>query len=226
MMLSLSVISQRMVRLPVHKFNEAVNSITEPVGEVVSASITTFVAEAAYHDGSACCSETLSPRFGSFVRAESTEQNLTIIGTVYDVVTGPADASHKPAALGLTREQLKAEQPHIFALLRTEIQAIVIGYFQGGECFHYLPPRPAQVHDFVYLCTPAQVQAATSGMDFLRLLAGVSTVPADELLAAAVRQAGAASEHKDRFWIEAGQALAQLFREDYDRLLHVLKKVK
>ena len=114
---------------------------------------------------------------------------------VLDVVTNPPDAVHRPAALGLTRERLKAEQPHIFALLKTEIKACIIGYSQNSNVYLHLPPQPPDVHDFVYAATADQIIALTGDFDFLRLLiATPSSIPPDELIAAAVREAAKAKD--------------------------------
>ncbi len=199
---------------------------TQAIAEVMSSSITGLVAEARQLEGLDGLPETIKPTFGSFVRAESTEHRLDIISVVYDVVTGPQDSIHKPSALGLTREQLKIEQPHIFALLRTEIHACTIGFFENGHYFPHLPPHPAQVHDFVYPLAAEQICAATVNLDFLRLISAVSTVPADELIAATIRKSSEARGNQYEFLVEAGQALSHLFRDDYDRLLAVLRKVR
>jgi hypothetical protein len=198
----------------------------QPVGEVMSSSITGLVAEARQHQGVDGLPETLKPSFGSFLRAYSSEHKLDIVSVVYDVITGPQDSNHKPSALGLTREQLKVEQPQIFALLRTEIHACTIGYFEAGIYYPHLPPHPAQVHDFVFQLLPAEICAATTNLDFLRLLSGVSTVPVDELIAATIRKSSQARGDQYTFLVEAGQALSYLFRDDYDRLLAVLRKVR
>jgi hypothetical protein len=210
--------------LPIEKKSEH-GTTRQPIGEVISSSITGLQAEARQVESSDGLPLTVTPTFGSFICSESSEQALKIVAVVYDVVTGPGDSFHRTAALGLTREQLKVEQPHIFALLRTEIQALTVGYFSNSTYFSHLPPQPAQVHDFILRANEAEIRAATEDLDFLRLLTGVSTVPADELIAAAIRQAYSARGNDYQFLVRAGQALSQLF-EDYERLVAVLKKVK
>lgn len=149
---------------------------------------------------------------------------------VLDVVTNPPDAVHRPAALGLTRERLKAEQPHIFALLKTEIKACIVGYSQAGRAYLHLPPQPPDVHDFVYNATNDEVIALTGDFDFLRLLiATPSSIPPDELIAAAVREAARARTAKseaDAYLLNAGRALSQLLRSDYERMISVVRKIK
>jgi hypothetical protein len=114
------------------------------------------------------------------------------------------------------------------------MQAAIIGYRSGANFFQHLPPQPAEVHDFVYEAAPDEVNMLTSNFDFLRLLSHINSVPTDELIAAAIRQAARARESKnskaastaEEYLIEAGRAISQLFRSDYDRMVSIVKKIK
>lgn len=170
--------------------------------------------------------QTNKPNFGSFLRVECNESQFDVLAVVYNVLTGPKDTVHKPSALGLSRERLKIEQPHIFALLRTEVHALIIGYATGDRVFQHLPPQPPEVHDFVHPASCAQIEMVTEEFDFLRLLSTVSDVPSDELLAATIREAYVARDRDYQFLVSAGQALSQLMRSDYERLVCVLRKIK
>jgi hypothetical protein len=129
-------------------------------------------------------------------------------------------------AMGMTREQLRSEQPHIFSLLRTEVHGAIVGYEKHGRIHQHLPPHPPDVHDFVYLATIEQITALTQRFDFLRLLLHISSVPADELLAATIREAQEVTGRPDQFLVSAGQSLSQLLQNDYDRLLSLLRKIR
>jgi hypothetical protein len=168
----------------------------------------------------------LRPRFGSFITIESGDSNIRVFAVVYNVITGAPDAVHKPVAMGLTRDELRAEQPHIFSLLRTEIHAAIVGYEQNATIFQHLPPHPPDVHDFVYLSSKDEIMQLTGDFDFLRLLMHVSAVPADELLAATVREAQKSAQQPEPFLIAAGQALSKLLQNDYDRLIALLRKIR
>jgi len=198
-----------------------------PIAEVISSTITGFVAESR-RDRSAPDGMPRSrrPSFGSFVRAYSEDDDLDIYAVVYNVITGPQDNMHKPAALGMTREELKLQQPHIFALLKTEVQAVSIGYSREEKFFQHLPPQPPQVHDFVYACVPKEARQATENLDFLQLIASVSAVPSVELIAAVIRHAYEARDADKQFLHEAGQYLSTIYRDDYDRLLSALRKIR
>lgn len=198
----------------------------EALGEVVSSSITGLVAECWTIEDSDGMPSVQKPRFGSFLTVDSEESGIRIYAVVFNVITGPQDNMHRPSALGLTRERLKAEQPHIFSLLKTEVHAVTVGYKSGGTAFNHLPPQPPEVHDFVYRTSNSEIASLTEGFEFLRLLTTISSVPTDELLAAAVREAYQARGNDYQFLIEAGQSLSHLLRSDYDRLLSVLRKIK
>ena len=200
-------------------------SKAQAIAEVVSATVTGIVAQTLPKDGAAL-EPSGKPRFGSFLRVPSGKDGVSIIAVVHDVLTGPIDGVHRTSAFGLTREQLQSEQPQIFALLRTDIHASIIGYVKGSQSFCHLPPHPPEVHDFVHHATAHDITLITEDFDFLRLLSSLSTLPTDELLAAAIREAYVAGGKDHKFLERAGQSLCQLFRADYDRLVSILKKIR
>ena len=196
------------------------------VGEVLSSSITEMVAACWQDEDEHRAAPHSVPRFGSFLRVDSSEQNLRVFAVVYDVFTGPQDALHKPAALRMTRQELRLQQPQIFSLLKTELKAAVIGYEQDGRYHSGLAPLPVQVHDFVYFAAPGEIAAITEGMEFVRLLTRVSSVPNDELVVASIHEAYTARKKDYHFLVEAGQSLSQAFGDDYNRLTAALQKLQ
>ncbi|MBI4534359.1 MAG: hypothetical protein HY711_10485 [Candidatus Melainabacteria bacterium] len=196
------------------------------LGEVIFSSITGFTAEIWQENALDDLLLSNSPGFGSFLKVVSLENELSVLAVVHNVITGPVDTSHRPCALKMTREQLKVEQPQIFALLKTELHAQIVGYFREGRMFCRLPPQPPQIHDFIYPATASEICAVTEDLSFLRSLAGVVTVPVDELLAASVREAYKVRGEDYAFLVAAGQAISQIVRDDYDRLVALLLKVK
>src|SRR5581483_9949749 len=107
----------------------------------------------------------------------SSEQSLQIFAIVYDVITGPQDSIHKPAALRMTRDELRSQQPQIFSLLKTEVQAAIIAFQQDGQYHCGLSPLPPQVHDFIYEATDEEIEKITEGLEFVRLITRVTSVP-------------------------------------------------
>jgi hypothetical protein len=202
--------------------SEAQSTSVEAIGEVLSSSITEVIAQTWSKEEP----HLENPRFGSFLKIDSHDTGLQIFVVVYNVVTRSPDTVHKPWALGLSREQLRLEQPHIFALLRTEIHAAIVGYTDEKRFFQHLPPHPPDVHDFVFPATRQEVLSLTESFDFLRLLLLVSAVPSDELLSATIREAYQMHNGDYAFLVSAGQALSQLLHNDYDRLVSLLKKIR
>lgn len=198
----------------------------EPIAEIVSSTITGFVAQCRSQQSEDGLNEAQRPRFGSFLRVETNDSHTDILAVVHNVITGSPDAQHQPWALGMSREQLRAEQPHIFSLLRTEVHAVIVGYLSGGRVNQHLPPLPPEVHDFVFEASARDIEKLTDDLDFLRLLTSIATVPADELISACVREAYRARGGDHKFLVDAGQALSQLFRSDFDRLISILRKIK
>lgn len=198
----------------------------QAIAEVVSATVSSLVAQSLPSTASGGSGGLSKPRFGSFLRVGSADKKTAIIAVVNDVLTGPIDGVHRPSAFGLSREELKAQQPQIFSLLRTDVHASIIGYIENGRAYQHLPPHPPEVHDFVYHATASDIERATSDFEFLRLLSQATVGSIDELLAAAIREAYQARRNDDAFLQQAGQAFSQLFRSDYERLVSVLKKIK
>jgi hypothetical protein len=193
------------------------------IAEVLSSTITTVIAQTSTHDE---IRGQVKPRFGSFLTIASDDSDLRIFAVVYNVIAGAPDSVHKPLAMGMTRDQLRSEQPHIFSLLRTEVHGAIVGYEKNGIVYQHLPPHPPDVHDFVFPSTIEQITELTQSFDFLRLLLHISSVPADELLAATIREAQQTTGRSEQFLIAAGQSLSQLLQNDYDRLLSLLRKIR
>lgn len=205
------------------------------IGEVLSASITGFSAEA-WRDESLPAEERSGrtqrsesnhrPSFGSFLKSVSEDRSLTVYGVVYDIFTGPQDQQHKPTALRMTRSELQREQPQIFSLLKTEWRAVIVGYKDATRSECGLPPYPPEVHDFVYPLDDHELIEASEDLEFLRMLSSAPDVPADELTAAVIRNAVKVRSDAYDYLLEAGRHLSKLLRDDYDRLASVLRRIK
>jgi hypothetical protein len=192
-----------------------VSELNGVIGEVVESSTTRFraVAHQVFEP----------PRFGSFVKVSSAAG--LVYGVVGDVETTSFDSAHRPMAFGLPWEQLVREQPQIVELLQTEFDTVVIGYGEGGSLHHYLPPYPPRLHDFVSSCTPTEVAALTDSLEFIRTLAGMRDGAVHELLAASVREACLARGRDEAFLASAARAVAELFKDDYDLAMAVVRRL-
>lgn len=185
------------------------------IAEVVESGTTGFVAE--------CRRLNEAPPFGAVVRVPSAD--LTIFGLVIHVATRSLEPNRRPTAYGKTEAELQAEHPQIFELLKTEIEAMLLGYADGPRLYPLLPPQPPRIHSFVYGCSLEEVEAFTASLDFLRLIFSSGRTNTDELLIAAARTAVAAHADDPGYRIRLGQELARLLKDDYDRLSAMLRRI-
>ena len=186
------------------------------IGEVVQASTTRFRAIA---------SKVFSPpRFGSFVKVTSADGQT--YGVVAGVETASFDSARRAMAFGMPWEELIREQPQLMELIQTEFDAVVIGYGAGGSLHHFLPPYPPRLHDFVSPCTPTEVAALTDSLEFVRTIAAMRDAPVHELVSAAIREASLARGRDDTFLSEAARAVAELFKDDYDLAMSIVRRLE
>jgi hypothetical protein len=184
------------------------------VGEVIESSTTEFVAESCELHG--------APSFGRFVRVVS---EVPIIGIVFNVFTQSIEPNRRPTAYGKTEEELRLEQPQIFELLRTEFQALVIGYVDDTGPVQTLPPQPARIHSFVYPCDDDEVRAFTRTDDYLRSILNTAKIPTDELVIATMRHTLKAHGRAAPYLVRMGKELSRLLGDDYDRLSSIIRRV-
>ncbi len=211
------------MRLPLPQFSGAARPAAH-LAEVIETSTTEFLAQCLSPDDLKLA---VMPEFGSLVKARDEESGNQILAAVYSATTAPIDSVHRARALGLSIEELREEQPQIFAMLKTEFKAVILGFTNPqGRCYQFLPPRPPQIHQSVYTCTDQEVITFSEQLDFLRPLLDIAGAPADALTAATMRQIYQVRQ-LDRAWlVKAGRNLSLLLREDYDRLRYILSQCR
>ncbi len=220
------------MRIPLPQFSSE-NLHPNHFAEVIETTTTDFLAQCLEPED---LSFPKMPPFGSWVKSYDEESGNEVLAVVTYVTTTPIDSIHRARALGLSLQDLREEQPQIFAMLKTEFRVSMLGFFSAehtnndnggssGRCFQYLPPRPPQVHQGVYHCDTKEIIRFTEKLDFLRTLLDVKTVPVDSLLAAVLREIYRLRQ-ADRAWlVEAGRKLSTLIKDDYDRLRYILSQV-
>lgn len=178
------------------------------------------------------------PPFGSWVHSTDEESGNRVYAVVYYATTSPIDSVHRARALGLSLAELREQQPQIFAMLKTEFRAAIVGFSPpplntersplsgfSGIVYQYLPPRPPQIHQAVYYCSSEEVVHFSEQLDFLRTLLQVVGAPVEALTAAAIRQIYQYRQ-ADRDWlVKAGRMLSLLLKDDYDRLRLILSQI-
>lgn len=163
------------------------------------------------------------PPLGSLLRTGD------IYAVVFNASTSSLEPGRKPLARGrdeATEEDIYKSSPQLAKLLRSEFEAVVVGFKDGDTFRQYLPPQPARIHAFVYLCQPDEIKEFGSSFDFLNILVNATLpVPAEELIAASLRQMSRVQEDPRAFMVAAGKELAALLSSQYDRLKSILGRL-
>ena len=193
--------------------------LSNRVGEVIEASTTHFVAE---------CYELYElPPLGSLVSVGEVGERT--FGIVCHATTASVEPGRRPIARGkneASEEEVYKSSPQLEKLLRSEFNALVIGHSSGEAVHQYLPPKPARIHSFVYLCPSEQVREFSRSFDFLNLLLNTSLpVSVEELAAATLRQMSQSHEDKQAFLKVAGRELAVLLSSESSRLRAILGRI-
>ena len=211
------------MRLPLPQFTTQSRRASH-IAEVIETSTTEFLAQCLEPED---LSFPAMPPFGSWVKAYDEEANNQIYGVVYHATTSPLDSVHRARALGMSLDELREQQPQIFAMLKTEFRVAIVGFVpqETQRTYQHLPPRPPQVHQAVHRCERDEVVSFTQELDWLRTLLQVSGVPTESLAAAAIREVYSLRD-LDRDWlVRAGRTVSVLLKDDYDRLRMILSQI-
>ena len=194
---------------------------TQRVGEVIEASTTEFVAQ--------CYELYQSPPLGSLVKTRDLPVDL--YGIVYNATTTSLELGRRPIARGkdeTSEEEIYRSSPQLLELLRSEFSALVVGHRQSDKLHHYLPPEPARIHGFVYLCSPEEVKQFSQSFGFLNILINARLpVSVEELVAACLRQISQVyEEDRHDFLVAAGKELAVLLSGEFGKLKAILGRIR
>ena len=190
------------------------------VGEVIEASTTDFTTQ--------CYELYQIPPLGSLVKTK--DQPFELYGIVYNATTTSLEPGRRPIARGkdeTTEEEIYRSSPQLLKLLKSEFGAVVVGHKQNGKLHHYLPPKPAKIHSFVYQCPSEEVKEFGQSFDFLNILLNARLpVPAEELISASLRQMSQAYEDPRAFLVAAGKELAILLSGNLNQLKAILGRIR
>lgn len=192
--------------------------MSSKIGEIIQASTGEFTAQ--------CYELHRPPPFGSLVKTR--EGEVEIYGVVSRAETTSIEPGRRPIARGREEndeEDIYRASPQLEKLLRTDFDALVVGHREGEKLHHYLPPRPARIHGFVYLCDREEAVQFSQSLDFLSILVGAGG-QADELIAASLRHVAAEQQEPRDFLTRAGKELAVLLGGETNRLNTILRRIK
>ncbi len=194
--------------------------LADRVGEVIEASTTDFVAQ--------CYELYQSPPLGSLVK--TTDLPVELYGIVYYATTASLEPGRRPIARGkdeASEEEIYRSSPQLLKLLRTEFSSLVIGYRENEKLYRYLPPKPARIHGFVYLCHADEIREFSQSFSFLNILINTHLpVSGEELVAASLRQMSQVHEDPHAFLVAAGKELGTLLSGEFNRLKSILGKIR
>lgn len=165
------------------------------------------------------------PVFGSLVKVRA-QKDDEIYGLIYDVCMEDDPYVRQMATANDPPPEAIEDQRHN-RQVPIEVGVLVVGYRHGSSMFHRLPPQPPLSLDVIYTCSQAELIAFTDSFGYFRLVLDNGDLPADELLAANLRDA--AEERGDGgrdFLVEAGRELARLLAMDLPRLDAILRRVR
>jgi hypothetical protein len=194
----------------------SINDRADKIAEVIETSTAQFTGQ---------CYELYGlPPLGSLVKT----------GDIYGIVSHEETAGMEPGRRPIARGRDEASEeavyqasPQLLKLLRSQFTAAVVGYQGGDKIYQHLPPQPARIHGFVYLCQPDEVKEFSRSFDFLGILLNAALpVPSEELIAAALRQMSQAHEDGRAFLVAGGKELANLLSNDFIKLKNILGRLK
>lgn len=167
--------------------------------------------------------------FGAFVKVPiADDRSAHAIGLIYAIRIEDDPLARELVMASVIDNSALIDQREN-RMVPVEIGVINIGYMIDATMVQSLPPRPPLSLSEVHLCSEAEVHAFTQRIDFMRLVLNAKEVPADELLAAAVRYAAYAygdSQERYNFLVRAGKTMAVLLSHDLKRLAHFLSLIR
>ena len=184
-------------------------------GEVVEASIERLTGQ--------CHALYGAPPLGALVRAGD-----AIFALVDGVATAALDPGRRVIARGAefdSESDVYAEHPQLERLLRTDVTLTVIGHREGGRVFRHLPPSPPRIHTFLYACSPDETAAFMEPADWTAIPLSGALPAADDVIAAALRQAAPCFPDPRAFLMGACRLIAAQLPADAARLAAIMRRL-
>ncbi len=166
------------------------------------------------------------PAFGSLVKVPALGGDQ-IFGLIHDVRMEDDPFVRQMAVTeGVPAEYIEDQRHN--RQVPIEVGVLVVGYRHGEEMCQRLPPQPPLSLDVIHTCSPDELVAFTGHFDYFRLVLDSRDLPADELLAANLRNAAEArgKDASREFLVNAGRELARLLAMDLYRLDAILRRIR
>ena len=165
------------------------------------------------------------PVFGSLTRAELGDQH--VYGLVYDVVVHDDPFVRQIVAAAGALTETKIQDMRQRRQVPVEVTALAIAYRQHDHIYQRIPPRPPGALQPIFSCSHEEIRLALADFDFFHTVLNNTLCPADELLAASLREAARCQLPGQRqdYLLRAGRELARLLAADLPRLDSILRRI-
>jgi len=162
-----------------------------------------------------------APTLGALVRAPL-ENDYSVYGLITDIhIEDDGLVRQLVTVENISTEVIRDNRER--RIVPMEMSVLAVGYGQGKEIFHLLPPRPPLSLDVIYLCPDSELVKFTSAGKFgyFRHILQGKDFPISEVLAAHILDVK--RKTKNEKWVEdATHELIMLLRDDYPTLMSVL----
>ena len=191
-----------------------------PIGRLLRGSVKGFVI-------GCTVDEVLAPHFGGMVRVPLDEKIKTV-GMIYDIQVAD-DGLVRQLAGAAEVAPSTIQDAQINRNVPLEISVLSLGYFEGDQISHRLPPRPPLSLDVISLCASEDMRGFTGrGYGYFRHLLHDRELPLADLLAVHLPEAAQVHPGEQAgSWLEGAlRELTALLQDDYDRLMRVMNAVQ
>lgn len=169
-------------------------------------------------------SELEAPAFGALVRVE-VANDIQIYGLISNISISD-DGLVRQLVSGVSIPAEYTADNRYNRNLPVEISVLTVGYREGRQTYHLLPPRPPLSLDTIYLCTAKELMEFTSTGHFgyFRHILRSLDLPISELLASHLKMARTAHllQGNPNWFADAARELITLLRDDHATLTSVL----
>lgn len=143
--------------------------------------------------------------------------------------TGGLDPGRRAIRRGgdeLADDAIYHRHPELSYVLRTLFRVASVGFREGGQIRHTLPPVPVPLHYSVHRCERHEVEeCVASPRYFASLLRYQGDISTEDLLAAHLRWTDEILDDGHEWLTDATRRVAALMKHDYDRLVIVLDSI-
>ena len=149
-----------------------------------------------------------------------------VYGVVLAIWNEPLDPTRPLAPRGADMEledEIYAANPQLSAMLTTRLSASIVGYRDGLAVREGLPPRPPNLHAFVFTADSGEIAEFARDLGWMRTILADRSAAADSALVGILRWSAEASSDRREFLLRAGKTLARELANDPQRLHAVLR---